>query len=69
MRKYLKIKWGVYSRWFSEEELRDLFFEASKSPFIRNYQISNKKQKCVISIPDNTDYLSLEEQKVPVKEL
>ena len=60
----LKTKWGVYSRWFSEEELRDLFFEASKTPFYKelsNVQI--KSGDALPLFPDDTDYLSLEEQK------
>jgi ubiquinone/menaquinone biosynthesis C-methylase UbiE len=60
----LKTKWGVYSRWFNEEELKELFLEASKIPFYKelsNVQI--KSGDALPLFPDDTDYLSMEEQK------
>jgi ubiquinone/menaquinone biosynthesis C-methylase UbiE len=60
----LKTKWGIYSCWFGEEELRKLFLEASKTPSyneLANVQI--KSGDALPIFPDDADYLSVEEQK------
>lgn len=60
----LKTEWGVYSRWFDEEELKDLFTDASKTPYhtkLANVVIRSGDMLPIF--PEDTDYLELEEQK------
>jgi len=59
----LRTKWGVYSRWFDENELKDLFYEASKVPsFSKLANVEIKSGDTLPLFPNDSDYLSLEDQ-------
>ena len=60
----LKTRWGVYSRWFDENELRDLFDAASKAPsFLKLSNVEIKSGDVLPLFPNDSDYLTIEDQK------
>lgn len=60
----LRTKWGVYSRWFHEMELRNLFIEASRvAPFGKLADVEIKSGDKLPLFAKDTDYLSREVQK------